>query len=87
MSQKELERGLRFLLKQHTGEARTKVLPHRPQRITVVLSCRPADGIGFNVELRHTTSTISMFEAELNAFQEAKRLGLQQPVIWDRIIE
>ncbi|QIQ65292.1 hypothetical protein 19_00006 [Pseudomonas phage Epa19] len=87
MSPKELERGLRFLLKKHNEGGRTKVLPHRPQRITIVMSCRPADGMGFSVEFRHTVATISMFDAEIQAHQEAKRQGLRQPVILDRIIE
>lgn len=87
MSPKELERGLRFLLKKHTGEARTQVLPHRPHRITIVMSCRPADGQGFSVKFSHTVATISMFDAEIQAHQEAKRLGLKHPVILDRIVE
>ena len=87
MSPKELERGLRFLLKKHVEGSHGKVLPHRPHRITIVMSCRPADGQGFSVKFSHTVSTISMFDAEIQAHQEAKRLGLKHPVILDRIVE
>lgn len=54
---------------------------HRTPKITVLLSARPADGIGPSVYLEVTTGTISSLEAEMEALREARVRGLRQPVV------
>ncbi len=48
---------------------------------SVVLSCRPKDGMGLNELVVVEVSTISRFEADLKAMAEVRRLGLRSPVV------
>lgn len=48
---------------------------------SVVVNCRPKDNIGHNEIVFVAVSTISRFEADLQALAEVRRLGLRSPVV------
>lgn len=48
---------------------------------SVIVNCRPRDGVGLNEILEVPVNTISRFEADLEAMAEVRRLGLRSPVV------
>lgn len=58
-----------------------KQLPVRVPKITVIVNSRPADLVGHNVYTAITVTTISQFEAELEALAACRKLGLRHSVI------